>query len=371
MRRYRIIAFIINSGPFPLRILDRYLAGELWQTFAAVLLVLLLITFGTQVSELLALAAQGRIAPALVGKLLLLKIPPALEVVLPLVVLLASQLTFGRLYQDQEMVVLASCGVPPGYFRRQVFKFAVPLMLLAGAISTWLAPWSQQQSRLLLMAQQQKSPLAAFQPGRFNDLGGEGVFYAARQDADGTLHDLWLQVQTPEGSVQMSAPRGRFAWIGDRLALVLEEAWSVQGYRPGETVVTVRHMARFEGFVPHLSVRANPPSRFEKTVSQLWHSGEAPDRALLHQHMIVPLSVLVMALLGLKLSRTRPREGRFGRFFAALVVYVFYVQLLTAFQDRVAHGDSVWLAGMWAVPLGFLLWLLWPERVRARQGGIA
>ncbi|WP_074200731.1 LPS export ABC transporter permease LptF [Sulfurivirga caldicuralii] len=361
-----IIFPIINSGPFPLRILNRYLAGELWQTFAAVLVVLLLITFGTQVSELLALAAQGRVAPELVGKLLLLKIPPALEVVLPLVVLLASQLTFGRLYQDQEMVVLASCGVPPAYFRAQVIKFAVPLMLAALAVSAFLTPWAQQQSRLLLMAQQQQSPLAAFQPGRFNDLGGEGVFYAARQDADGTLRELWLQVQTPEGSVQMSAPRGRFEWVEGRLALVLEDAWSVQGYRPGETVVTVRHMGRFEGFVPHLSVQA-PPSRQEKTLAQLWHSDQPGDRALLHQRLIVPFSILVMALLGLKLAKTRPREGRFGRFFVALVVYVLYVQLLTAFQDRVAHGEAVWILGMWAVPLGFLVWLLWPERVRYRR----
>ena len=350
-----------------MRILDRYLAGELWQTFAAVLIVLLLVTFGTQVSELLALAAQGRIAPDLVGKLLLLKIPPALEVVLPLVVLLAAQLTFGRLYQDQEMVVLASCGVPPRYFRQQVIRFALPLMLLALAVSAWLTPWAQQQSRLLLLAQQQTSPLAAFQPGRFNDLGGQGVFYAARQDEDGTLHDLWLQVRTQEGGLQMSAPVGRFQWAQGRLALVLEDAWSVQGYHPGKTVVTVRHMGRFEGFVPHLSVQAPPPSRQEKTLMQLWHSTEPADRALLHQRLIVPFSVLVMALLGLRLAKTRPREGRFGRFFVALLVYVLYVQLLTAFQDRIAHGDTLWVVGMWAVPLGFLAWLLWPEGERIRQ----
>ena len=350
-----------------MRILDRYLAVELWQTFAAVLVVLLLITFGTQVSELLALAAQGRIAPDLVGKLLLLKIPPALEVVLPLVVLLATQLTFGRLYQDQEMVVLASCGVPPGYFRMQVIKFAVPIMVAALVVSVWLIPWAQQQSRLLLMAQQQHSPLVAFQPGRFNDLGGQGVFYAARQDEKGQLHDLWLQYQSPKGSVQMSAPQGHFQWVGDRLALVLENAWSVQGYRPGETVVTVRHLARFEGFVPHMSVQAPRPTRQEKTLPQLWSSPHPPDRALLHQRLIVPLSVWVMALLGLQLAKTRPREGRFARFFVALLIYVLYVQLLTAFQDRVAHGDTVWIAGMWAVPLSFLLWLLWPARSIGRR----
>ncbi|HID01014.1 MAG TPA: LptF/LptG family permease, partial [Piscirickettsiaceae bacterium] len=79
-----------------MRILDRYLLAELFQVWVAVLLVLLLITFGTQASELLTEAVQGSVSPALVGHLLLLKLPPALEVVVPLVMLLAALLTFGR-----------------------------------------------------------------------------------------------------------------------------------------------------------------------------------------------------------------------------------------------------------------------------------
>lgn len=345
-----------------MRILDRYLLAELFQVWVAVLLVLLLITFGTQASELLAEAVQGSVSPALVGHLLLLKVPPALEVVLPLVMLLAALLTFGRWYQDQEMVVLYSCGVSPRYFQRQVALFALPVALLALFNAGWLAPWSLEKSRLMLTEAQRNLGFAALQPGRFNPLGQGGVFYMAERTDDGRMRQVWLRYPTPEGELVLSAPQGGFEWVDGRLALVLQDAWSVQGLDRPDAGVTVRHFKRFEGFVPQLSVRIPRRSIKELTLPELLGQDMPQAQALLHQKLIAPVSVLVMALMGLVLSRTRPREGRFARVFWALLLYVLYVQLLTTFQDRVHHGEPVWMWGMWAVPLLYLLWLLWPRR---------
>ncbi len=345
-----------------MRILDRTLYAELAQVWLAVLLVLLLITFGTQASELLAEAVKGSVSPALVGQLLLLKVPPALEVVLPLVMLLAALLTFGRWYQDQEMVVLYSCGVPPRYFQRRVVLFALPVALLTLLNAGWLAPWSLAQSRLLLTEAQGNLGMAALQPGRFNPLGQGGVFYMAERHEDGRMQQVWLRYPTPQGELVLSAPKGGFEWVDGRLALVLEDAWAVQGIEQPRAGVTVRHFGRFEGFVPELDVRRPVPSLKEQSLPSLWPQPQPQAKALLHQKLIAPVSVLVMALMGLALSRTRPREGRFARVFWALLLYVIYMQLITTFQDRVHHGDLHWVWGMWVVPLAYLAWLLWPRR---------
>jgi lipopolysaccharide export system permease protein len=57
-----------------LRILDKYLYMELLKTFFAVLTVLLLITFGSEATKLLAMAVEGKIPSSLVLQVLLLKI---------------------------------------------------------------------------------------------------------------------------------------------------------------------------------------------------------------------------------------------------------------------------------------------------------
>ena len=345
-----------------MRILDRYLLAELFQVWVAVLLVLLLITFGTQASELLTEAVQGSVSPTLVGHLLLLKLPPALEVVVPLVMLLAALLTFGRWYQDREMVVLYSCGISPAYLQRRVALFALPVALLVLFNAGWLAPWSEEKSRLMLTEAQRSLGLATLQPGRFNPLGQGGVFYMAERGEDWRMQQVWLRYPTPEGELVLSAPQGGFEWVDGRLALVLQDAWSVQGLDQPETGVTVRHFQRFEGFVPQLSMSLPQRGLKELTLPELFNKDTPQAHALLHQKLIAPVSVLVMALMGLVLSRTGPREGRFARVFWALLLYVLYVQLLTTFQDRIRQGELIWVWGMWAVPLGYLFWLLWPRR---------
>lgn len=339
-----------------MRILDRYFLVELWLIFWAVLIVLILVTFGTQASELLLLAMQGRVAPGLLGILLVLKVPPALNVVLPLSVLLTTLLTFGRLYQDQEMVVLQSCGVPPKYFKKLVLLFAAPLMLFAFLNSAWLAPASEHKARIMLTEAQTQQPFAAIQSGRFNPLGQGGVFYLAERDEQGWMFDLWLRYPLDKGWVSISAPEGHFKWVEGRLALVLKNAWVLEDIDQPE--VKVRHFHEFEGFVPALDIRAPAPSVKEMTIEQLWIQSAPKAQVMLQQQLLVPVSVLVMALVGLVMSRTRPREGRFARVFLALVVYVVYTQLILMFSDKMLHESTQWRWALWLLPLIFLGWAM-------------
>ena len=339
-----------------MRILDRHPFGKLLRTWLAVLVVLVLIIFGTQIGELLQKAVQGGMPPGLLGQQLLYRVPPALEVVLPVTMLLGVLLTFGRWYQDQEMVVWHSCGVGLDVFKRRVVLFALPVAVLTLLNSGWLAPWSAEQARVSLAEARIKTPFAAVRPGRFNPLGDEGVFYVARQRQDGELIDVWARYPAGGGMLTLSAPHGRFIWLNERLALQLDDAWALSWQ--ADQGVTLRHFDRFEGFVPHLSLPMPAPSLRERTLPHLWTAQDGPARALLHQKLTAPLSVVVMALLGLVISRTRPREGRFSRVFYALLLYVVYFQLMTLFQERIHQGEPLWAAALWGLPLAVLV-VLW------------
>jgi len=193
-----------------LRILDKYLYKELFATFFAVLSVLLLITFGTEATKLLAVAVEGTIPSSVIFQVLLYKIPPALEVILPLVALLSVMLAIGRLYQDQEMVVLQSCGISMRYFQKRVFWFLLPISILTAWVSLYVTPWSYQQERLLVAEAQVNSPLAALVPGKFNELpNGAGVFYTKEITSDNELESVWLQLKQTDKDVLLTAPKGR------------------------------------------------------------------------------------------------------------------------------------------------------------------
>jgi len=344
-----------------LRILDKYILKELTLTFLAVLIVLLLITFGSEATKLLADAMQGKIPASVVLQVLLLKIPPALEIILPLVALLAVMLAIGRLYQDHEMVVLNSCAVGPHYFKKVVFIFLIPVALITAWITLVVSPWSYQQERLLISQAQTISPIAGLVPGKFNPLpNNQGVLYAQSIDKQGQMNAIWLKYRSKENDVILVAPRGQFEWIDNRVVLVLENGHSYKGLHKGDEV-TVQEFARFEGYLPELTPRKLHAKVFEKPTLALFSSQDLDEQAMLQWRLVTPFGILVLGLLGLKMSRSGPREGRFAKLFFALVMYILYNQLLVLGRDGISNGGWPAWIGLWPVPVLFM-WIALTDR---------
>lgn len=338
-----------------MRILDKYLLKELSFTFVAVLLVLLLITFGAEVTQLLASAIEGKLPASIVLDVLLLKIPKAFELILPLVSLLSVMLVLGRLYQDQEMVVLNSCGIGGRYFRKVLLAFLIPMGLFTAWVTLWLAPWATQQERLLILEAQTTSPVAGLVAGRFNPLPqSQGVLYASQIDADGGMQDVWIQMNSDEQSVVLVAEQGRFEWLDGRLALVLRQGYSYQGLTRGDQL-QVQSFERFDGFLPDLAQVASTPGRHEMSSWALLQSSDFSQQAAFQWRIAIPFSVVVLGMLALKLSKTKPREGRFARMFFAIVLYVVFMQAMMMIEDWMKAGQWPVLIGFWPLLIGFLL----------------
>ncbi|WP_019894163.1 LPS export ABC transporter permease LptF [Hydrogenovibrio halophilus] len=341
-----------------MRILDRYLFRSLLATLLAVLSVLLLVTFGSEATRLLAVAVEGEIPPGLVFSLLLYNIPPALEIIMPLVALLSVMLTMGRLYQDQEMVVLQSCGVSLRWFQRRLLLFLLPLVMMTAWVSGWVTPWSHEQSRLIMDDAQSMSPVRALTPGRFNELpNGQGVFYARTLSQDSDMSDVWIKLpaSNKRGETILMAPEGRFETIDGRMALVLFDG-SVYEHLDQPQELAVRTFERFEGFLPSFQSVKTPPDEEELSNQALLASSEPKHQALWQWRLSAPISVLVMGLIGLKLSRTGPRQGRFAKVALALVLYVTYYQLVISLRSMMGDGEWPVAIGLWPIWIAFLLY---------------
>lgn len=341
------------------------LLRELTLTFLAVISVLLLITYGGEATKLLGRALDGRVPVNLVGQLLLLKLPDVLGMIMPLSVLIAVVLTFGRLYQDQEMVVLNSSGISPNYFRKLLLWFLLPLTLVMYLLLNILEPFSLQYEKKLLAENQSISPIAALQEGKFNPLPKDkGVLYAKTISADGSLEQVWIKYQDGGNDLILMAPKGQFVRDVNGIVLRLQNGWRYQnlhdsvssGSQP-ETrdLLEVQSFALFEGIIPELSVTQRKLGEKEKFTWQLLDSDEPKNQALVQWRLNMPLSVIALGLIGLMLSKSGPRQGRFAKMFAAIVVFILFNQALVAGENAIEKGQ--WLAeiGLWPIPLLFLL----------------
>lgn len=341
-------------------ILQRALYKELFATFLAVFLVLLLITFGSEVTRVLAQAVRGDLPADIVFDVLSFKILRTFELLVPLVSLITIMLVFGRMHKDHEMVVMQSCGVSPKVLQKSVSVFFVPIMLVLFWISLVVVPWSFQQERLLLNEALSKGIYSNIEPGQFNELpNSQGSLYAKSVSVEGDLIEVWVKYHTPQSDMLLVAQTGRILKEQGKMILQLENGWRYENLHQAEQAskaIEVQQFASFEGVLPQVEGTQRNAKEVEKNLFQLLQGTTANDQALLHWRLSVPLGVLIMGLVGLRLSKTGPRQGRFGKLFIALLLFVIYNQLTMNTNEATENGSNPWMIWLW--PILFLLWAL-------------
>jgi lipopolysaccharide export system permease protein len=108
-------------------------------------------------------------------------------------------------------------------------------------------------------------------------------------------------------------------------------------------------------------------SVLSKPTAALLASGLPADRAELESRLSYPISVLVLAMLAVPLSRSAPREGRYAKVGIGLLAYIVYQNVLFIARVWVEHGVTPEWLGLWwvhAFAAAFALLLL------VRQSGV-
>ena len=78
-------------------------------------------------------------------------------------------------------------------------------------------------------------------------------------------------------------------------------------------------------------------------------SSNPEEIAELHWRIGIPLATIVLAILAVPLSRSQPRQGRYGRLAIGLLVFIIYFNLMSAGKAWLEHGTVSPSAGLWWV----------------------
>ncbi|MDE2090761.1 MAG: LPS export ABC transporter permease LptF [Gammaproteobacteria bacterium] len=339
-------------------IVDRYLVRETVLTWAAVTAILMLILLSNRFALLLGDAAAGRLPRDTVFELLGLASVSYFIVVIPVSLFLAVMLALGRLYRDSEMTTLMACGVGPGQIYRPLMSIAVVLALVLAGLSLEVAPWAVRLTNIIRTYGQHSAQVGSFESGRFKvDQDGRGVLYAAGVSADGhALQNVFIQGLNGQRQDVISANSGTRQVSDDSGAgsLVLHDGYRYDGI-PGQAnyriVKFAEHGIRISPSAPNLG-----PEGYEamSTHSLLKLSDPAADSEL-QWRLSVPLATLLLTFLAVPLARTSPRQGRYGKLFAAILTYVIYSNLLGIARVWLEKDILPRSIGIWWVPALLLL----------------
>ena len=338
-----------------------YIFKDIVKSTLAVSLVLLLIVSSGRLAKYLSQASSGDLAPELVFSIIAFRLPDFLPLILPLGTFVGVMLVFGRLYIDSEMAVLFASGVSK---RRILAYVSVPAFLLSAVVaflSLYGAPKSLSQVESLLAQSRSSHSLMLFREGKFiTDRDGEFAAYVGKIGADSSLERIFMMQHLGQSTTSDSSA----AVIGGTSILLASDGVILPGSDDEERIVELQSGRVYESRGEALDYRISQFGSYSQRIRlargseerklniettptfELFSSGEAKYRAALHWRFSLPVTVIVVAVLAVAMSKTDPRRGRYARMLPAIMIYLVYIVSLSAVRNLIEDGDwpplSIW-----------------------------
>ena len=302
-------------------IIFRYLNQQILQVTVAVSLILLIVGLISRFIQYLGQAVSGELASDVLLLLMFYRLPDFLLVIVPLAFLLGILLVYGRMHEDNEMVVLLNSGLSQSRLLGLTFITSIFIFVLMGIISLSLAPWGARHTEQISQSQEQLTELDLIVAGQFQSFGdGTRVTYTERTNFEEgvgrRLENVFVALNRDSGDEELeqsnprTAPRVVFAEFarpiiddvtGTRF-MQMENVYQYDG-EPGLADFSVAQ-------IDVQSVLLPEPTNFQPTLeeeslktSMLFGSSAQEHQAELQWRLSIMLLVPVLTLIAVSLSR--------------------------------------------------------------------
>ena len=350
-------------------LIERHLLRQFAQTVAAVAVVLLLVTMGALFMDLIGEIAKGKVPAALLLSQLGLRSIRFVTLVMPLALFLGLLLAIGRMYAESEMAVLAGVGIGPQRLWKPLLLVSLPVLLLVGAASLWLAPASAHKAKSMIEVANRSFLIAGLEPGRFVELPGKGgVLYVTELSTDGTrFRELFVQ-REHEGRLDIvTAHEGSLKLVGEtQRYLRLRDGFRVEG-AVGQKDFRLMRFEYNDVRVPDRERNNSTDDLSDNTTLSLLSNKAPQAKAELHWRLAMPLFVVALAIFALPLARSEPRQPQYGLILFSLLVYLVGMLLLLLGTGLIGSGKLQPWMGLWWVHLPLLALAAW---LFARDGRV-
>ncbi len=343
------------------RILDRYIFREIATTWLGVTMVLLLILLTNQFARVLGDVAKGKLPKDAAFDVIGLSAVQYLTILVPIGLFLAIMLALGRLYRDSELPAMMACRVGPSGIYRPLTWLMLPLVLGVAWLSIVGGPWAMTSVDRIGAEARREADLASIEPGRFTVFGPDrAVVYGHSVTPEGQMEKVFMQRQVADGVIEVViADLGEMVESDDpnvRL-LVLRDGRRYEGV-PGTTEFRVIEFA--EHGLPYRLPSLSTPEPRPRAMAflDLMRSEEPEHIAEFQWRLGVPLATIILAVLAVPLSKSQPRAGRYGRLAIGLLVFIIYLNMMSAAKAWIEQSTISPALGIWWVHGCVLLFAL-------------
>jgi lipopolysaccharide export system permease protein len=329
-------------------VLNRYILRETFSTWLVVTIVLFVILMSNQFAEILDDAATNQLPKDAVFAVLRLTSLQYITFLTPIGLFLGVMLALARFNRDSEMVAMSSCGIGLARFLAPISLITILLAVTVAWLSMVRTPIASQQIEEIKYQARAELEVGVLESGVFTSPdSGDTIIYA--QDVDGEeIYGVFVEYKDGDRVVVIRAERGerRQNDLNGRMTFVLYNGRRYEGI-PGQQSFRIVEF-REHGMPVRMSQEEDEDQPVEtKPMRELLESIDPEDRAELQWRLSAPLSLFVLVLVAVPLSQSRPREGRYARLGAGILVYIIYANMLNVARIMVERDEVPQWLGMW------------------------
>ncbi len=333
---------------------------------AAVTLILLVVALTSRFIQYLSQAVAGELASDVLFLLMLYRLPEFLLVILPLALFLGILLAYGRMYAENEMVILIGSGYSQKRLLLATLGTSSIILVLVAILSLQVAPWGVRNTEQLKQNQDQLTELDLIVAGQFQSFGeGNRVTYAERTNSSASgerqLQNVFVALsgagdESGEGSpriiVAESARPEIDAQTGARF-MRLENVYQYDGV-PGTMDFSIGQFDVQSIVLPDAASIEPILEEESLTTAELIRSNLPEHQAELQWRLSMLLLIPIITTIAVPLSKVDPRQGRYSKLLPAALLYVFYFVMLQFSKDLIATESLPAFVGLWWVHALFI-----------------
>jgi lipopolysaccharide export system permease protein len=341
------------------RILDRYVLSEFVAYLAMGLCAFIGIFVIVDVFEKIDVFVDAQVKPALVLRFYLSYVPVVLIEILPVAVLLASLIAFGRMARFHELTAMRTAGRSLMRIYLPILLFVTGLAVASFSLSELVVPEANSRRKHIMNHEIKKKPEfpARRQDLRYVGQGGRIYIVGSYDVRRSVMRDVVIQ-EFAQGTLarRLDARQGR--WEDDSHWVLIDGF--VREF-DGDHVKTA-HFAEHRLEVPEVPEDFAKEERdpeimgfreLKRWIERFRESGgdAAPYLVDLHLKLATPFVNLVTVILGAALSARIRRGGLAIGFGLSLVISFLYYAMIRAGQ-AMGHGGNLppvlaaWIANL-------------------------
>ena len=341
-----------SQGIYKKNILLKSLNFEVLLSTIGVLLIFFFLVVSSRFVGYFEQASEGLIDPSLVFKVVFLRFPDFITLLLPLSFFLGVIITVSRLYSDREIFGYLAGGLSENDLVKYLFPQAMLFFLITLSLSIFLAPYTKELSKEILSLDTIQEQFESVRPKELFSFNENDGFIHVENKENNILDEVIIFIQNDEYSSLIIAEN-----------LIHEDLSSKTNLDFKDGVLYQDIFNQNSSFVSYFGELSVPIDNSKNTISglslsKLFDFSIKSSKSQTQWNLSIPLTIFVLLIYAVNFSKVEPRQGRFSVLVPSIFIYILYLSLLILARDSFDEGSIASQNYIWYVHLIFLLFAI-------------